>query len=504
MKSYNEYMSEVITPNQMYEFDSKSIELGISSLELMENAGTAVSNYIRINYKPSYVLVICGGGNNGGGGFVVAKNLRDAKWQVKVMLINDHDLSKDTRTMLERFGKNNFIKYSIEEVYSAEIIVDAIFGAGLNRPLDSFNSEVVSAINKSKAKVISIDLPSGVNGETGDTMNSVVIADSTVTFVRKKIGHLVLPGKEFCGEVYVEDIGTPKSIIDNFTFKFFENNPKLWIQEIKLPNLYSHKYQRGFSVINSGIFGSTNATKLAAESALRVGSGVVAICCKRECINSYSASKSSLIIKETNNIDQFIQTISDKRCTAVLVGPGNGTNDYTYSCLIEARKLLKPCVIDADAISIFKNEPNLLYDITDYNCVITPHEGEFERIFPKLKGNKIDRAIEASKISGAVIVLKGSDTLICSPDGRVIINSCAPSTLATAGSGDVLAGIILGLLSQGTDPFLGSAAAVWIHSISARLFGFGLIADDLIDLIPKVLNNLFTNVTYKEQLITKF
>ena len=321
-------------------------------------------------------------------------------------------------------------------------------------------------------------------------MNSVVRANSTVTFVRKKIGHLVLPGKEFCGEVFVKDIGTPESILKNFKFNFFENNPNIWSEEIKPPSLYSHKYQRGFSVINSGRFGNTNASKLAAESALRVGSGVVAVCCERECINSFNTSKSSLIIKETNNIDQFTQTISDKRCTAVLVGPGNGINDHTFNCVMEARKFLKPCVIDADAISVFKNKPNLLYNIIDQNCIITPHLREFERVFPNLKGNKVDRVKEAANISGAVIVLKGSDTLICSPDGRIIINSCAPATLSTAGSGDVLSGVILGLLSQGADPFLGSAAAVWIHSISAKLFGYGLIADDIIDLIPKVLNNL--------------
>ncbi|MBL41089.1 MAG: bifunctional ADP-dependent NAD(P)H-hydrate dehydratase/NAD(P)H-hydrate epimerase [Rhodospirillaceae bacterium] len=493
----------VITPKDMYDFDNKSIKLGITSLELMENAGRAVSDNIRKNYKKSHVLVICGNGNNAGDGFVVAKNLREANWPVKVMLINDTVFSKDTSSMLERWGKNDLIKYSIDEIYSAEIIVDAIFGSGLNRPLNSFNLEVVSSINASKAKVISIDLPSGVNGETGDILNSAVIADSTVTFIRKKIGHLLLPGKQFCGEVYVENIGTQKSIIENFKFNYFENNPNIWSKGIKLPNLYSHKYQRGFSVINSGKLGSTNAAKLAAESALRIGSGVVAICCVRECINSFTASKSSLIIKESNNIVQFIQTISDPRCTAVLIGPGNGINDHTYNCVIEARKLMKPCVIDADAISVFKNKPNVLFDIIDQDCILTPHEGEFERIFPNLKGNKIERVKEASKISGAIIVLKGSDTLISSPDGRVIINSCAPPTLATAGSGDVLAGIILGLLSQGTDPFLGTAAAVWIHSISARLFGFGLIADDLVDLIPKVLNTLFLNDENKKQVKNK-
>ncbi len=497
MNNENNYKTGIITPKDMYYFDNKSIELGLSSLELMENAGTAVSDFIRVNYKPSYVLVICGSGNNGGDGLVVARKLRASKWKVKVLMINDTNLSKDNMFMLDQWRGDNISKESISEIYNAEIIVDAIFGAGLNRNLDPFNCELFSAVNQSKAKIISIDLPSGVNGETGKIMNSVIKADTTLSFLRKKIGHLLLPGKEYCGEVYIKDIGTPKSIMENFKFNFWENEPNLWIQEIKPPNFYSHKYSRGYSVINSGCFGSTNAAKLAAESSLRIGSGVVAVCCDRECINSFSTSKSSLIIKETNNIDQFIETISDNRCTAVLVGPGNGINNHTYSCVIEARKLLKSCVIDADAISVFQNDPSSLFDITDYNCVITPHEGEFEKIFPSLKGNKVDRVKEAAKSSGAVIVLKGSDTLICSPDGRVVFNSCAPSTLATAGSGDVLAGIILGLLSQGVDPFFGSCAAVWIHSKAAKLFGYGLIADDLIDLIPRTLNNLFS--MYKDQ-----
>ncbi len=485
--------NNLITTSEMYDMDEESIISGVSSKELMENAGAFVSDILRLNFTKKKVIILCGKGNNSGDGLVAARRLKEAGWDIRVVLLFDkNSLSDDCKYMLNFLEDKDFEDFSENIILNAEIIIDAIFGSGLNRKLDFFCSDIIKLINYSKAKVLSIDVPTGVNGNNGLVDKVAVEADLTVTFITKKIGHVLYPGKNYCGKLFIGDIGTPKSVLKNIKSTIWENSPNLWLRDFIIPNSSVHKYLRGYSIVKSGPHGSTNASKLAALSSLRVGSGVVSICCDKESIDSFSSAHSSLLIKECNSTKEFQNQIRDNRCTAVLIGPGNGLSQITKESVLISRRELKPCVIDADAISVFKDNPEELFSNLDKNCILTPHEGEFKRIFSNLSGTKIQRVENASKIAGCIIVLKGPDTVIGSPDGKLIINSCAPPSLATAGSGDVLAGIILGLLSNGMDPFLASSAAVWIHSNAAKLFGYGLIADDLIDLIPKTLNNLFS------------
>jgi NAD(P)H-hydrate epimerase len=335
--------------------------------------------------------------------------------------------------------------------------------------------------------VVAVDVPSGILGDTGESWGAIG-AELTVTFTRKKPGHLLLPGRELCGATVVADIATPADVLEQIAVDTWENDPSLW--RARLPRLEhsGNKYSRGHALLFGG-YPTTGAARLAARAAARAGAGLTTIAVPKAGLAVYAAALTSIMVRPLVRAQDLETLLADPRFTALLIGPGAGVNAATRR---HARAMLRtgrPVLIDADAITVFAKQPQTLFDAIRGPCVLTPHEGEFARLFDGA-GDKLTRARGAARSSGAVIVLKGADTVIAAPDGRAFINSNAPPTLATGGAGDVLGGIILGLLTQRMDAFLAAAAAVWLHGAAAGDFGPGLLAEDLPDLLPGVLRRL--------------
>jgi hydroxyethylthiazole kinase-like uncharacterized protein yjeF len=366
-------------------------------------------------------------------------------------------------------------------------VVDAIFGAGLTRALGSDVAGVLAAAGS--VPIVAIDVPSGVMGDTGAVLGAVA-ATLTVTFFRKKPGHLLLPGRLFCGEVVVTDIGTPPQVLEQIQPQTFENDPSLWLSKLPQPHDGGNKYTRGHAVIWGG-YPMTGAARMAARAATRIGAGLTTVAVQEVALPIYATALTSVMVHPLANAQDFADLLADDRITALLIGPGAGVSEATRARTLAILATWRPTVLDADALTSFHNDPEELDRAICGPCVMTPHDGEFARLF-NTEGDKLHRTRAAARRSQAVIVLKGTDTVIAAPDGRAIINANAPATLATAGSGDVLSGLILGLLAQGMEPFDAAAAAVWLHGAAATAFGPGLIAEDLPDLLPGVLRNLFT------------
>ncbi len=472
---------------QMGDADRLSTAAGISAFELMANAGACVANAIVARWTARPLLVLCGPGNNGGDGFVTAQRLAEAGWPVRLAMLGARDdLHGEAHRYAERWqGHVEDLDLSVLE--GAELIVDALFGAGLSRPLTGGALETLAAVGASRVPIIAIDVPSGVMGDTGEVMGAVRAA-LTVTFFRKKPGHLLLPARDLCGEVVVADIGTPPSVFDAITPDTFENDPCLWRGALPQAGDAADKHARGHALIYGG-YPMTGAARMAARAAARAGSGLTTIAVPEVALPIYAAALTSIMVRPIVSPQDFDHLLGGSHYSAWLIGPGAGADTATLGRALGMLATRRPTVIDADAITVFQDDPTVLDRAIIGPCVLTPHEGEFRRVFDDA-GDKLTRARRAAKRCGAVIVLKGSDTVIAAPDGRAIINANAPPTLATAGSGDVLGGIILGLMAQGMEPFTAAAAGVWLHGAAAASFGPGLLAEDLPDLLPGVFEQL--------------
>ena len=474
--------------SQMGEADRLAVAAGVSVIELMDNAGTAVAKEIQQRWSVRPVTVLCGPGNNGGDGFVTARRLAEAGWTVRVALLG----GRERLTGAARYHADCW-PAAVEPLNQvvldgAELVVDAIFGAGLNRSLGGAAADILNAAVSRKIPVVAIDVPSGLMGDTGEAAGAVSSV-LTVTFFRKKPGHVLLPGRLLCGEVIVADIGTPDSILAQLSPTTFENDPELWLAALPRPHEGDNKYTRGHALISGG-YPLTGATRLSARAAARAGAGLTTIAVPEIAFPIYAAALTSIMVQPIAAQGDFEQLLNDRRFSGFLIGPGAGVSEETRTRALAMLQSGRPTVLDADAITVFQNDPQALERAMTGSCVLTPHEGEFSRLFDSV-GDKLFRTRAAARRSGAIIILKGSDTVIAAPDGRAIINTNAPPCLSTAGAGDVLSGILLGLLAQGMTPFLAAAAAVWLHGAAATEFGHGLIADDLADLLPCVLRRLF-------------
>lgn len=268
-----------------------------------------------------------------------------------------------------------------------------------------------------------------------------------------------------------------------------DNSPDLWLNALPAFKADGSKYDRGYCVVLGGPVASTGAARLSARAALRIGAGLVSVVCDPSSLIVYATALEAVMTKVVSDETAFAELIDDPRITAVIMGPAAGVNDRTKMFVLAALKAREACVLDADALSVFKDDPTELFKTIRSPVLLTPHEGEFTRLFGKVTDREAD-ALRAAKTSGAVVLLKGRDTIIAAPDGRMVINRAAPPTLATAGSGDVLAGFAGGLIAQGMDVFDAACAAAWIHAEAARLFGPGLISEDLSELVPQVLRRL--------------
>lgn len=483
---------ELLTVAQMYRADAGAVERGVSSLDLMERAGAAVAEAVNIRWPEGRVLVLCGPGNNGGDGFVAARLLADAGRHVQLALLGDcDDLTGDAAINAQRWtGVVQPLDPAL--LGEADVVIDALFGAGLSRDLDGVPRTIVEQLNALSMACVAVDVPSGVQGDTGQVLGLAPQAEITVTFFRRKPAHLLYPGRALCGEVYVADIGIPEAVLEGIAPRQWENSPALWGADFPVLSIASHKYTRGHAVVAGGR-DLTGAARLASHAALRTGAGLVSIASPPDALAIYRSDRPSVMVREVPDLAAFAAMLEDTRIRAVLVGPGSGVSDETRDNCLAALGAQAACVIDADGISVFADNPRRLFAAISDNesgVVLTPHDGEFARLFDDSESDRLGNARDAAQLSGAVVILKGADTVIAAPDGRAAINTNAPPELGTAGSGDVLGGIVLGLLAQGMEPFEAAAAGVWLHGACGAAFGAGLIADDIADMLPKVLEQL--------------
>lgn len=488
---------ELLSPTEMGRADRLAVDRGVSSLALMEAAGHAVADAARRRVRPgARVAVLCGPGNNGGDGFVAARLLKRAAYDVRLFLAGTKaDLKGDAADMARRFDGpvRPLDPFQLE---SLDLVIDALYGAGLSRPIDGVAAEVIAAVKASGTPVLAVDVPSGLDGETGAALGPVLRAAETVTFFRRKPGHVLYPGRDLCGEVRVADIGIPPAVLAEIPIKTFANGPALWRERLRWPSHAGHKYTRGHAVIVSGPAHATGAARLGARGALRAGAGLVTVASPFDAVTVNALHLTAIMLKPFEGPEGLSAILEDARKNAVLIGPGAGVGEATCRLVEAALRQPASVVLDADALTSFSGDLVRLRTAIavrdDRSVVLTPHDGEFERLFGGVSGSRLERARRGAAETGAVLVLKGPDTVIAAPDGRAAINSNAPPWLATAGSGDVLGGFIAGLLAQGMDAFEAASAAVWLHGEAAADFGPGLIAEDLPERLPAVLARLWS------------
>ncbi|MEZ5873956.1 MAG: NAD(P)H-hydrate dehydratase [Hyphomicrobiales bacterium] len=490
-------MLELLTAEQMGHADRLTIEGGVPGAVLMENAGRGVADEVSARFPDAAtVVVLCGPGNNGGDGFVAGRHLKERGYRVRVGFDGDPaKLPADAAAMAARYaGKIEPLGEGLLD--GADVIVDALFGAGLARDIEGKFAALIEAANACGAPIVAVDVPSGIDGTTGEVRGTAIEALATVTFFRLKPGHLLLPGRLYCGDVRLVDIGIPASVLAAVKPNTFANGPGLWLPEFPWPTIEGHKYLRGHAVVASGPMYGTGAARMAARSALRVGAGLVTVASPRDALAVNAAQLTAVMVREVNDARGLSELLADTRKNAFLIGPGHGVGEGTRSMVLAALAASPRVVLDADALTSFADHPDTLFKaITSREApvVLTPHEGEFARLFGDVPGDsKVDRTRAAAARSGATVLLKGADTVIATPSGEASIDAAGTAWLATAGSGDVLGGMVLGMLAQGMSAFLGTSAAVWMHGEAARQFGPGLIAEDLSEMVPAVLRDLET------------
>ena len=511
-------MFELLTTSEMGRADRMTIEGGTPGLVLMEAAGEGVARAaMRLAPEAEQALVLCGPGNNGGDGFVAARILKEHGLSVKLALLGPATrLTGDAAAMAARWdggilelGPELFQYISLGH---GDVIIDAMFGAGLVREISGAAAEVVGAANASPAAIVAVDVPSGVDGTTGEIRGAAIDATLTVTFFRRKPGHLLLPGRIACGAVQVVDIGIGADVLPEIGVQTYANAPGLWRAHVHVPSISGHKYDRGHAVVVSGPRHETGAARMAARGALRVGAGLVTVASPADAADINAAQLTAVMVRSFEGPSGLADILADKRKNAVAAGPGMGVGASTCEMVATILKGGQACVLDADALTSHHDRADALFaEIaigTERPVVLTPHDGEFARLFdeahlyPELRKaggqipegatSKLERARRAARASSAVIILKGADTVIAAPDGRAAINENAPPWLSTAGSGDVLTGLVVGLLAEGMPAFEAASAAVWLHGAAGTEAGLGLIAEDLPEALPPVLRGLLS------------
>jgi hydroxyethylthiazole kinase-like uncharacterized protein yjeF len=467
----------VLTPAEMARADAAAIAGGVDGLTLMQAAGRAVARAVLRRFRPCPVAVLCGPGNNGGDGFVVAVYLAERGWPVRVSLLGEVRQLRGDAALAAALWRGPVLPLSPTVLEGAGLVIDSLFGAGLSRPIDGEAAEVLAAA--SGLPIVAVDLPSGVSGLTGEVLGPAPQAVLTVTFFRLKPGHLLLPGRLLCGETVLAEIGIPASVLDSIGPRTARNGPGLWARALPARAAADSKYSRGHLTILGGA-AMTGAARLAAAAARRAGTGLVTIAAADAASAAiYRAAEPGVIVSEAT----LEALLADHRRQAWLIGPGLGQGERTDQALATLTAAGVAVVADADALTACRGAPTRLRGA----ALITPHAGEFSRVFGPIGPDKPAAARRAAAETGAVVLLKGADTVIAAPDGRVVIDANAPPDLATAGTGDVLAGTAAGLIAQGMPAFEAAAAAAWALGEAARAAGPGLIAEDLPPLLPRAL-----------------
>lgn len=494
-------MDELLTVAEMTQADRLTAERGISFLQLMENAGQAVADAVTARCDRSRpVVVFAGPGNNGGDGCVAARLLSERGLGVELRFLGDvMAMRGEAATVAARYGGK--VGRLGEPIPTGAVVVDALFGAGLARDIEGQAAETIAAINGSDAEVVAVDLPSGINGDDGQPCGTAVQATETITFFRKKPGHVLLPGRSYCGRVRVADIGIRGDVLEEIKPKLALNRPSRWGDLFAVPQAVGHKYSRGHALIVSGGPSSTGAARLAARGALRAGAGLVTIAGPSGAMPILAATNLAVMVREADDADGLAELLRDKRISAVVLGPGGGVGAEMIAKVRVALRQHGSIILDADALTSFSGRLTELFTArpnpAESSLILTPHEGEFSRLFSSMQENsEVKQKLKANQFAShetdSVILLKGGDSVISAPDGRSLISDNAPPFLATAGAGDVLAGMIAGLCAQGMPAFEATAAAVWLHGEAAWEVGPGLISEDLPEALMPVYRRLFT------------
>ncbi len=487
-------MIELLLPTEMARADKLTIEAGTPGIVLMERAGAVVADAAARLWRGGLVLVLAGPGNNGGDAFIAARILRERGFRVRVGLLGEQGgLHGDCALAAKRFA-GEVVAASPSLVEGAGLIVDGLFGAGFRPPLSSEAGQLVMAVNRRRVPVVAIDLPSGVPGDGSLTDGPAVEADETITFFRRKPAHLLYPGRAFCGRVSVADIGIAAATLAAIVPQTFHNLPPLWRRSLPALRPTAHKYDRGHLLVVSGPSGRGGAARLAATAGLRAGAGLVTLVAPTPALPEQAAQLNAVMLREANGPSDLEKLLGDPRVSAVVLGPGLGVGPATTELVAVALRSHAAVVLDADALTSFAGAADRLAAQVarrDAPTVVTPHTGEFARLAPDLVGpSKLESARVAARRSGAVVVLKGADTVVAAPDQRASIADNAPPSLATAGSGDVLSGIIGALLAQGMPAFEAACAGVWLDGEAGREAGVGLTAEDLAPALKPVLARL--------------
>jgi hydroxyethylthiazole kinase-like uncharacterized protein yjeF len=464
--------TELLTPAQMARADALAVGLGTVGSTLMANAGRAVARAVAARFRPCRTLILCGPGNNGGDGYVAASLLQAAGWPVVVAALDRPRPGSDAAVAAQDWS-GPMADFTPSSVARASLVIDAVFGAGLSRDVDGIVADTLAAAHR----LVAVDVPSGLDGQNGAVRGFAPRARLTVTFFRLKPGHLLLPGRSLCGRIVLADIGLPDAVLSVIDPRISLNHPTLWT--VPVPAEDGHKYDRGHVTIVGGAV-MTGAAQLAAGGARRGGAGLVTIVAPAEAANVYRTGAAGVIVTG----DSISNLIQDERRQVWVCGPGLGAAAARNALpiLISASRTI---VVDADAISAFHDDPDSLRGA----AVLTPHAGEFTRVFGPPGNDRVCAALAAAERTGAVVLLKGADTIVAAPDGRVSINSNAPPWLATAGAGDVLAGLIAALLAQGMLPWEAASAAAWLHGRAAYRAGSGMLAEDILTALPAAFSD---------------
>ena len=495
--------SRLLSVAAMRSVDQAAIAAGTAGITLMRKAGAAVAEQAGARVPAGgCILVLCGPGNNGGDGFVAARLLRAAGYAIRLCLLGDVSALKGDAALAASEWDGPVEPARTDALADSALIIDALFGAGLARDIGGEARELVEAVARAGTPVLAVDVPSGIDGDTGAVRGVAIQAVETVTFVALKPGHLLQPGRAHCGRLHVADIGIEAAALDEGLRvagpAAWRNAPDVW--RIALPVLApeSHKYKRGHALVVSGPATKTGAARLAARGALRIGAGLVTVASPTGALVENAAHLTAIMMRPCDSADDLDDLLSDERLNAVLLGPGLGAGAQTRDLVAVAASAGRKLVLDADALTSFTGDASSLATHLrggGGDAVLTPHAGEFAKLFGGTSAadkrlSKLERAHTAARRIGATVVLKGADTVIAAADGRAAINDHGTPYLGTAGSGDVLAGLIAGLLAQGMPPFEAACAAVWLHGDAGLRHGPGLIAEDLPDLMPAVLRGL--------------
>ena len=476
---------QILTVAEMSRADSAAIAAGTPGAVLMERAGEAVAGAICARFHPQPVTVLCGPGNNGGDGYVVARLLKARGWPAAVLALAEP-------TAADARAARGLWDGPVGELTGSDLpdglYVDAMFGAGLARPLQGAAALASQRMSASPERVVAVDVPSGIDGDTGQPLGGTnACAGVTVTFHTKKPAHVLEPGRERCGDIVVADIGLGAT-----STQLFENGPESWLARYPWPAVATHKHARGRLIVVSGDAWSTGAARLASRGGLRIGAGLVTIFSPTDALAANAAHLEAVMLRGFDTDLELEEGAA--HVDAAVVGPAAGVTETTLLNVMALARTGAALVIDADAITVFRDDPEELFSLLDRDDVLTPHPGEFERLFKGLLAatpERITAARKAAQRAGAVVLLKGADTVIAAPDGRAAVNVNGTPWLATAGSGDVLAGFIGGLIAQGMESFEAACAAAWIHAEAGEIHGPGLISEDLPGLVPAVLRRLW-------------